>query len=462
MNADTGLLSPGWAGSGIDLSDEAWIRAMLAVEVALADTQAELGVIPQAAADAIGHAARSAPIDIGALVAGVRATANPVVALVAQLTAAAGEHGEYVHRGSTSQDILDSATMLLCAATLNRMSADLQRCAAALAGLVEEHLRTPMAGRTLTQHAVPITFGLKAAGWLQLVLDALDRIGVVAASLPVSLGGAGGTLSAYAEYARIAGAPEDGLALMAGVAARLGLAEQTVPWHVVRTPVADVASVLTFTSGALGKLAVDVQVLTRTEIREVSEPAEPGRGASSAMPQKHNPVLATMIATAARQVPAYALVLWQSMVAEDERPAGAWHAEWQPLRECLRLCAGAAVNAAELVEGLVVSPERMRANLAVTGAAIVSERVNAVLAPRLGKVAAKTLLTGATQEAERTGRSLAEVLGRAGHPVDDDVLDPARYTGSAVVLAQRVLHRYRSTSASRRTASSMACGVMLA
>jgi 3-carboxy-cis,cis-muconate cycloisomerase len=419
-------------------------------------------VIPQTAADTIAGAAHLDQIDLHALAAGVRATANPVVALVGQLTAAVStldiDAAEYVHRGSTSQDILDSAMMLVCSRALDRMLTDLRRCADALARLVEQHRHTPMAGRTLTQHAVPITFGLKAATWLQLVLDTTDRLRRVAdTGLPASLGGAAGTLAAYHEYALLAGVPDQyGTDLIAPFASHLGLAEPLVPWHGIRTPLADVAAALCFLAGALGKFAIDVQVLTRTEIGEVAEPTAPGRGASSAMPQKHNPVFATMIITAARQLPPSALILYQSMLAEDERSAGAWHAEWQPLRECLRLAVGASANAAELAEGLVVFPERLHANLALSGGAVVSERINVILAPMLGKAAAKRLLARATDEAARSGEDLADVLtrllGEQGHHFEAgrtrELLDPAQYTGAAALLADRVLSRYHANSTS--------------
>lgn len=457
MSAETGILAPGWAGTGVDalVSDHAWVQAMLDAEAALARAQAGLGVIPASAATVIANCCRAELLDLDALAVGVHATANPVVALVNQLTAlvaeADGTAADYVHRGSTSQDILDSGMMLVTARALDRIDHDLSRCAGALAGLVDRYRDTVMVGRTLTQHAVPITFGLKAAGWLQLVLDARVRVRRVRAELPASLGGAAGTLSAYAEYARAAGVPA-GIELVEPFAAELGLRAPLVPWHGNRTAVADVAGALATTTGALGKIATDVAVLTRTEIREVIEPSAPGRGASSAMPQKHNPVFATLILTAARQLPAQALVLFQCMIVEDERSAGGWHAEWQPLRDCLRLAAGAAANAAELAEGLVVLPERMRANLDLTGGALVSERLTPILAPLLGKASAKKVLTWAIDESERTGAELVDVLGRAvadsGAELDLATvrasLDPASYVGASAELADRVLARYRA------------------
>jgi 3-carboxy-cis,cis-muconate cycloisomerase len=442
MTTDHGLLAPAWAATGAAelVDDHALLTAMLDTEVALAEAQAELGVIPVAAATAIRAAAVPGNLDLAALAAGVRETANPVVTFVGLLTAAVDPAAaEYVHRGSTSQDILDTALVLLCAATLDRVADDLVACAGSLVGLVRRHRDTPMAGRTLTQHAVPVTFGLKAATWLHLVLDAVERVRRVRVSLPVSVGGAAGTLAAYQEYA--GGDAEATLRLPGLVARRLGLADQTLPWHGIRTPLADVASALLVTTGALGKVAEDVLVLTRTEIGEVTEEQAPGRGASSAMPQKHNPVFATLVATAARQLPPQAVVLFQSMAVPDERSSGGWHAEWQPLRDCLRTTAGAAANGARLAASLRVSPEAMAANLRLTRGAIVSERVNAVLAPTLGKAAAKRLLAAASTEAERTGTDLAEVL-KSEIDVPPDLLDPAAYTGLSGPLADRAVARF--------------------
>ena len=282
---DYGILAPAWAATGAaDLVDDnALLTAMLDTEVALAEAQAELGVIPAGAAVAIRAAAVPAHIDLAVVAAGVRETANPVVAFVEQFTAAVrsvdASAAEYVHRGSTSQDILDTALTLLCAATLDRIANDLLACADSLAGHAERHRDTPMAGRTLTQHAVPVTFGLKAATWLHLVLDAVQRVRRTRAALPVSLGGAAGTLAAYHQYALDTTDPAGAtLRLPALVASRLGLAEPVLPWHGVRTPLADVAASLMVTTGALGKLAADVLVLSRTEIGEVTEEQAPGRG----------------------------------------------------------------------------------------------------------------------------------------------------------------------------------------
>ncbi|WNV88101.1 3-carboxy-cis,cis-muconate cycloisomerase [Umezawaea sp. Da 62-37] len=456
---DSGLLSPTWSGTPVEAStcDEAWLQAMLEVEAALARAQARLGLVSEAHAEVITKAAEADRLDLVALARASRAAANPVVALVPAFTALVAavdpEAAEHVHRGSTSQDVLDSAAMLVARRVLAGIDGDLTRVAAALAALVEEHRDTLMAGRTLAQHAVPTTFGLKAAGWLQLVLDALARVrSVASAGLPASLGGAAGTLAAYGEHAKPGGGlPLGGVELIAPFAEELGLAEPVLPWHTVRTPIADLAAVLSFVTGALGKFAVDVQTLSRTEIGEVAEPAAEGRGASSAMPQKRNPVLSTLIVSAARQVPALTMVLAQCMLAEDERPAGAWHAEWQPLREALRLTGGATFAAVELAEGLEVHPDRMLANVALTRGAIVAERLAVALTPLVGKAKAKSLLTAAAFQAAAEDVPLGDVLARSPELASadlDDLLDPARYTGAAGPLVDRVLLRYRSYTGS--------------
>ncbi|UED88457.1 3-carboxy-cis,cis-muconate cycloisomerase [Streptomyces profundus] len=432
---------------------------MLDAEAALVRAQSTLGTVPASAAAAITEAARAERLDVRELSVAARETANPVVGLVRALTrvvaADSPEAAEYVHHGSTSQDVFDTGAMLVAARTLRLIHADLARAAAALGDLAARHRDTAMAGRTLALHAVPTTFGLKAAGWRRLLLDAGDRVGAVLdGGLPVSLGGAAGTLAGYLEFA-VGGVEEppspeatDAYVerLLDAYAAETGLARPPLPWHALRTPMADLAAALAFVAGALGKIAVDVQSLTRTEVGEVTEPAVEGRGASSAMPHKRNPVLATLLRSAALQVPVLAAGLTQCLVTEDERSAGVWHAEWQLLRECLRLAGGAAHTAVELSEGLVVRPERMRANLDLTGSQVVSERVSATLAPKLGKARAKALLTRASAEAERTGRPLADALATlpevAEHLTDAQVrrlLDPTGYTGAAGTLVDREL-----------------------
>ncbi|MGW3345803.1 3-carboxy-cis,cis-muconate cycloisomerase [Nonomuraea rubra] len=369
--SDLGLLSP-MRGAAEATGDLAVLQAMLDAEAALTRAQAALGLVPAEAAEAVSAAARADLFSLPDLVARARSGGNPVIPLVRDLREAAGPYGEHVHRGATSQDIVDTALMLVAHRTLGPVLADLDRVIGGLTELAARHRDTPMAARTLTQQAVPTTFGLKAAGWRELAVAARTRLAAARASLPAQLGGAAGTLAAFQPSTNTPPPAGSGpgeavavaLRLPGRFAAELGLAEPLLPWHVLRTPIADLAGALAFTAGALGKPAADVLVLSRTEIGELSEGVG---GGSSSMPHKHNPVRATMIAAAARQVPPLAAILYGSLAAEDERPSGAWHAEWQPLREALRLVAGAARDAAELVADLRVHPDRMRANLAVPG-----------------------------------------------------------------------------------------------
>ncbi|MER8044408.1 3-carboxy-cis,cis-muconate cycloisomerase [Streptomyces sp. NPDC094032] len=441
---DSGLLDPLRAGSPAEAAtgDTAFLLALLDAEAALVRAQAALGAAPAEAALAVSDAA-SDPyrFDVRSIALRARGGGNPVIPLVADLTAAAGEWGPYVHRGATSQDILDTAAMLVAARTLGAVLADLARTEAALAALAAAHRDTPMPGRTLTQHAVPTTFGLKAAGWRSLVLDARDRLCAVRDGLPAQLGGAAGTLAAFAD----AGA-EIAAALPAAYAHELGLAVPLLPWHTLRTPVADLAGALALATGALGKIAADVLVLSRTETAELAEGAG---GGSSAMPHKANPVRATLVASAARRSPHLAASLYACLPAEDERPAGAWHAEWEPLRELLRLTGGAAHHTAALAEGLRVDAEAMRAHLDLTGGLLVSERLSVVLTPLLGRARARALLTGLAARTRAEGRGLADLLAEAAATdvpelsgVDlAELTDPTRAAGLAGHLTDRALER---------------------
>ncbi len=409
------LLSPVVAGTAAEaaVSGEAWTRALLDTEAALARAQARLGLIPDGVADAVA----GARLDAADLAVRARGAGNPVVPLVADLRKIAGDH---VHQGATSQDIMDTATMLVADRVRRIVLGDLARTLDALAGLARRHRDTPMAGRTLGQQAVPTTFGLRAAGWLTAVAEARDRL--QALRLPAQLGGAGGTLAAFGT-----------LDLLPAFAEETGLAEPLLPWHTLRAPVAELGAALGLVTGALGKIAVDVVLLAQTEVGEVAEPAAPGRGGSSAMPHKRNPVLATMIRSAALRVPSCVQVLFQCQAAGLERPAGEWHAEWQPLAEALRLTGGAAETAAELTTGLEVFPDRMRANLRDE---LLSEHVAAALAERHGRHEAQEAVAAAL----RDGRPLAGLLPGG--------TDPAEPVGLAPELVDRALDAYaRSTPA---------------
>ncbi|GAA1804397.1 3-carboxy-cis,cis-muconate cycloisomerase [Actinomadura chokoriensis] len=351
---DAGLLSPVRAGTEAEAatSDLAYLTAMLDAEAALARAQARLGIIPAAAAEAITAAADAGRFDLVAVARRARGSGNPVVPLVADLRRLAGDAGEHVHKGATSQDIADTGAMLVAARTRRAALAHLDRALDALAGLAARYRDTPMPARTLGRQALPTTFGAKAANWLMGCLDA--REGLAAVPLPVQLGGPAGTLDAFGERA---------FDLVAAYAEETGLACPVLPWHTRRAPVAGLAAALAVAAGALGKIATDVWLLSQSEVGEAAEAAGAGRGGSSSMPHKRNPALSALIRSAALQVPAQVQVVLAAQAAPHERPAGEWHAEWQPLRECLRLTGGAAETAAELLEGLEVSTERMRADL---------------------------------------------------------------------------------------------------
>ncbi|MEU5415796.1 3-carboxy-cis,cis-muconate cycloisomerase [Streptomyces clavifer] len=429
---DAGLFAPVWAGSPVEAAtgDHAFLRAMLDAEAALSRAQ------DPAAGATVTAVARSGEFGVRSLALRAGAGGNPVIPLVADLRAAVRErqpeHAEFVHRGATSQDILDSALMLVAARALDLLTADLERTGETLYVLAAAHREAPMPGRTLTQHAVPTTFGLKAAGWRALVLDALERTVRVRDSLPAQLGGAAGTLAAFGD---------GGIPLVAAYARETGLAEPGLPWHTLRTPVADLGAALAFCAGALGKIAADVLVLSRTEVGEL---AEGTGGGSSAMPHKSNPVRATLVASAARQVPALASVLLSSLAAEDERPAGAWHAEWLPLRETLRLTGGAASMAAALCAELIVRPDRMRMNVGLTHGLTLSERLPAALAPVLGGEAARRVVTDAARRASQRGTDLfqdPELTSLLSAESLRDLARPDGYLGSAPALVDRALSR---------------------
>ena len=452
---DLGLLAPGRAGSRVEVEtgDGAYLQRLLDAEAALARAQAGIGVVPERAADAITSAALAENFDLRQIALDAREGGNPVIPLVAALRAALPEDlAAFVHRGATSQDIFDTATMLVADDARIVILADLDRVATALATLAARRRTTPMVARTLTQHAVPTTFGLKVAGWRSLVLDARDSL--AALPLPVQLGGAAGTLAALQPTDSSANPanPATVFDLIEGFAAETGLDVPTLPWHVLRTPIAELGGALALTAGALGKFAADVLLLGRQEIAEIRQDGG-GAGGSSAMPHKANPVNATLIAATALQLPALVSVLYGAMVAEDERPAGAWHAEWQNLRQALRLVGTAAELAAELAEGLDARPEKMAENLALTHGLVISERLVSALEPLLGRAEARKVLTSASHAAVVDGLSLAKAL--AEEPdirtlIDADrlstdrlaeLLDPAGYLGAAPELVDRALQR---------------------
>jgi 3-carboxy-cis,cis-muconate cycloisomerase len=332
------------------VSDEAWLGALLTVEVTLARVQADAGLIPAGAADAIEVACRPERYDTAELGAAAAESGNPVIPLVAALREAVGPAAApYVHNGATSQDILDSAAMLLARRALGALLDDLAGTEAAAAGLARTHRDTVMAGRTLLQQAVPVTFGLLAAGWLSGLGSARARLAEVRRTrLAAQLGGPAGTLAGL------------GPDLPTRFAAALGLAAPVVPWHTDRTRIADLAGALGTVCGAIAKVARDVTLLAQAELGEVAE----GRpGGSSSMAHKRNPVAAVSALAAAAQAPGLVATLLAAMPQELQRGAGGWHAEWRPLRELLTATGSAAAWLRACLEQLVVHPDRMRANL---------------------------------------------------------------------------------------------------
>jgi 3-carboxy-cis,cis-muconate cycloisomerase len=332
------------------LSDRAWLEAMLDAERALVNAQSLAGLVPAAAATAVAEALRADLYDVAALAAEGRAPGNPVEPLVRAIRAQVGEeHAHHVHRGATSQDILDSASMLVAQRALRLIDAELELAADACARLAEEHRRTVMAARTLLQQAVPTTFGYKAASWLGGVADA--RAELSALELPAQLGGAAGTLAALGG---------DGVEVLRLYAVELDLREPVLPWHTQRAPLARLAGGLSAAAVAVAKIARDITLLAQTEVAEVSEADS---GGSSTMPHKRNPVQAVLADAAARHARANAALLVESGVHEHERAAGAWHAEWAALERALAATGGAAAAIARSLGGLQVDAARMRANI---------------------------------------------------------------------------------------------------
>jgi len=430
------------------VSDRAWLQAMLDVERALAAAEARAGVIPAAAGEAIAAACLVDRFDVEEIADGGRRVGNPAEPLVRALSAAVGaEAGRYVHWGATSQDVLDTAAMLVARRALGLIVAELDGVTAACAVLAEAHRSTLVVARTLLQQALPTTFGLKAAGWLVAVLETRRRLVALRADrLAVQLGGAAGTLASLGEQ---------GPAVLGLFAAELGLEEPVIPWHTIRVRVAELGGALDVAAGTLAKIALDVALLAQTEVGEVAESAAGGRGGSSTLPHKRNPVGSTLASACARQVHGLVAVLSGGLAQEHERAIGGWHAEWQPLRDALALTGGAAAWSRGVVEGLEVYPERMRQNLDATRGLIMAERVALLIGERVGRLEAHALVADACARAVAADRPLRDELladARVRAHLDPDeidaALDPAGYVGSAQTFVERALELYRRELAS--------------
>lgn len=460
---DRGLLSPVTVGHDEAVTDAAYLDALVTAEVALARAWREVGVAPAEAVDEIEtelgwqgalRGCRDHGVDLAALAAAAVAGGNPVIPLVPRLKErVSADARTWVHRGATSQDILDTAAMLVARAATSRIVASLAHAEVSLRSLARSRRDEVAAARTLTQHAVPTTVGLRAAGWLRGVARAKARL--EGAEHPAQLGGAAGTLASYTEIA----GRDAAAGLPAAFARELGLTPPDAPWHTARWPVTELGDALVQAVDAVGKIAADVATLSRTEIGELAEGAG---GGSSAMPQKRNPAASVLIRSAALRAPQLGATLHlASALATDERPDGAWHAEWPTLRELLRLALGATAHAATLVAGLHVDTDAVDRNLAATGGLIVAERLSIVLspvlgAPRVSKLVADAAAGGdlaATLRATPEVANLAAERGLDAAAFVDGLLDPAGYTGLAGRLVDAAVSR-RDESATPADAAS--------
>ena len=390
--------------------ERAWVQAMLDFEVALARArgQAEL-------ADRIAATSPPQLTD--------PSTGNPVPELVAALPAGA-------HRGATSQDVMDTAAVLVAKRTLPLIDESLAGVAAACARLAADHRGTPMAARTLLQQALPTTFGLKAAGWLAAVDEARDLLDAV--PLEVELGGAAGTLASFGD-----------LGVLARLAEELDLVEPVLPWHTRRLRIGQLGAGLALAAGAIEKIALDVKLMAQTEVGELAESSAGGRGGSSTLPHKRNPVGSALAIACAHGVRGAASELIAVQAQEHERAGGAWQAEWDALSRALSLTGGAAAALREALDGLEVQPERMQANLELTGGLLMTEAV----AARLDRPDAKAVVGEVALAAAESGQPLREALvadSRIELSEDevDSALDPARYLGSAGAFVDRALEAH--------------------
>jgi 3-carboxy-cis,cis-muconate cycloisomerase len=432
----TGLFDGTFArgGAATAVSDESWFRALLEVEAALARAAARQGLVPTTAADAVTAAcAEPARLDLATVVAKAADAGNPVPPLVRALQDAVGERDAVaVHVGATSQDVLDTALMLLARDAVSAIDADLGEAAGAAARLAETHRDDLVMARTLMQQALPTTFGLKAAGWLAGLDGARLRLAEVVASLPVQYGGAAGTLAASSG---------SGVAVRTALAAELGLTDTAVPWHTVRLPIADLAGALGAAAGVIATVAVDVVLMAQTEVGEVSEGGD-ARGGSSAMPHKRNPVAAISARACARRAPGLVATLLSAMEQEHERSAGAWHSEWPTLTDLLSTVGSAAAWLAESLSGLRPDTARMAATVAAARDPELAGALAEALAPALGKGAAHDAAADAVRAAQESGRPLREVLaGRTDVDVDALVSPPDPGEAAAQVAAALADHR---------------------
>lgn len=424
--------------------DEALLTGMLTFESQLAHALEATRLAPPGTAMAVSAQCDPRLYDIAELGRAATLAGNPAIPLVKALTAkvakAAPEQAKWVHFGATSQDVIDSGHAYLIGRGLEIIEFRLNRLVHFLRLQVEAHRATPMIGRTFLQQAVPITFGVKAALWLDPLIDSWNRVSEMLAAPIVQFAGAAGTLAALGDDAERV--QNDFVALIGGAPA------SAVPWHAQRHRLARLAAELGILTGNLGKIARDVGLMAQTEIGELAEPEAPGKGGSSAMPHKRNPVLCTLILAAAQRAPALVATMLATLPQEHERALGGWHAEWPTLPELFRIAGSALAQAITLIEGLQVFPERMRVNIESTQGLVMSERAALALAAALGKAEAHHLVEEAGRTCLSEGRHLREVL--AGMPAVtrhldaaalEALFDPASYRGASDAIIGRVLAR---------------------
>lgn len=420
--------------------DETFVRRCIDVEVALARAQSRLGLIPKDAGEAIAMAVKPQEIDYGRLKIETDNVGYPIVGLVHQIATQAGEAGRYVHWGATTQDIMDTAVVLQIRDALALIDVDLASLDGTLTALSRQHRDTVTAARTHLQQALPTTFGQKTAVWLSMIRRHRERLAQLRPRVLVGqLGGAAGTLASLGDQ---------GLAVSDALMDELDLGRPHIAWHVARDSLAEAACFCGLVTGSLGKIATDVMLLMQTEVAEAFEPFAIGRGSSSTMPQKRNPISCELIIALARAVRSNVGLMLDAMLADLERATGPWHLEWIALPECFIGTAGALKQARFMLEGLVVDTARMRRNLDLTGGLIVAEAVMMAIAPHTGRGAAHDLVYGACRSALEAGSSLLAEL-RKLEPVTHHLseaeltrlVDPANYVGSAPAMVDRLAGR---------------------
>jgi 3-carboxy-cis,cis-muconate cycloisomerase len=425
--------------------DMAFLKNCVIVEAALARAQARLGIVPETAAAAISQAADAIvsgreALDLARLKRETETVGYPILPLVRQLAELAGEGGRYLHWGATTQDIMDSAVVLQIRDGLALIDADLTKLRGHLAALARKYRDTPMAGRTHLQHALPVTFGYKAAIWLAGFDRHAERLAELKKRvLLAEFGGAAGTLASL-------GNGEEALRTVGELARELGLGEPAITWHVARDGIAETVQFLALLGGSLGKIAFDVMLMSATEFAEAAEPFIAGRGSSSTMPQKRNPISCELILAASKALRQHAGLVLDAMVSDFERATGPWHVEWIAVPESFGYAAGALHQAAFMMGGLIVDTGRMAKNLGMTHGLIVAEAVMMGLAPHTGRNEAHDFVYDACRAAIENDRPLYDVLlatPEVAGPLGADTLkaltDPANYLGAAQAMVDRVL-----------------------